>query len=180
MKKIMLMAVAIVTVTLMSCSSDDDSTQAAPNSSELAGSWELTDFHYNGETTTTMAGQSFTTTYDAQGQDFDNAVVTFNEDNTYTSSGSYDIEITMNTMGQETTQTSTLNDVYGSGTWEVDGNTLITQDSSMEQESQATMQMLDANTLKLTVPNYTQAMPDLPNGAEMEVDIAAEMTLVRQ
>ncbi len=176
----MLMAVAIVMVTLMSCSSDDESTSAVPTNSELTGVWELTTFNYGGETTTTMDGESLTITYDAQGQNFDNAVVTFNEDNTYTSSGSYEIEMTMTMMGQESTQTHTLNDVYGSGTWEVDGNTLITQDGTTGQEGQATMQMIDGNTLKLIIEDYSQAMPDLPDGAEGEVNMSAEMTLVRQ
>lgn len=113
--------ILLLAVVLISCESDDDTTTI---NGEIGGEWNFESINYTGTTIVSQPGNSITTNF--SGESFDeNATMTFNEaDNSFTSQGSYYIELTSTTLGQTQTQTTTIDDYNSEGEWDLDGNIL--------------------------------------------------------
>jgi hypothetical protein len=90
----------------------------------LVGTWIMTSLDYEGTSTTTFGGQSFTSTFEGVGYDL-NASITFQENpNDYKANGTYKIDLETMFGGQTFTTTSTIDGFIDDGTWEQNGNTL--------------------------------------------------------
>ena len=132
-----------------------------------------------------LQGQSFSMNHSAQSVSFDDFVININEDNTYNSSGSYTVNITIEAMGQEITQQQTLENFFGTGTWSQDGSTFTSTDDESGISSEATIEVLNETTLKLVIPNYEMDLSNAETpvgfppmeGTSSVMDV--EMTLVR-
>jgi hypothetical protein len=178
MKKFMLMAMIATASMFTACSNDDDggSDNGVDQSADLTGTWEPTNIYYEGESTSQAGNQSFTTAYTGQSVSFEDFVVLINDDQTYESSGSYTLELTVESMDQEITQEITMSNFLGTGTWERNGNEFTTTDDE-GNTGVATIETLNDTTLKLTMDNYTMPVSGVP-GSNTALDL--EMTLERQ
>ena len=141
-------------LTLISCS-DDDSDSSTING-DVSGEWMIESINYTGSSVTTAQGNSITSNF--TGESFDeNATVTFNDDNTFTSQGSYSIQLTTTTFGQTEDQSITIDDYNSEGDWSLDGD-IMTLDGELA-----------------SVSSGTPTAPDLGNSEPQEV-VVQELT----
>ncbi len=115
--------IAISTTLLISCSGDEDSVD--PSSGLIVGSWELTGMDYTGTSLVDYAGLTAETSFVGTGVAFDCAVEFGENPNTVSSSGSYTIQLETTFEGETVVSEVTLTDVIGAGTWEIQGNKLV-------------------------------------------------------
>ncbi len=141
-----------------SCKKDD-----SVSPSDLVGTWNLSEATCNdGATTTTGGGQSFSATFTSSGKNFA-STVTFKDDGTYTSAGTYTATLVTTILGQTTTQDVNIPSFAGSGTWSLNGTTLTVTDSQgtssaaevLENTDQKFRYKLSINEIDTSTPGYT-------------------------
>ena len=190
MRKITFFCFLLTSFLLVSCDEEEDDTNEVNNPGleenvSIVDAWEPTNLYYEGTVTMDLQGQSFSMNHSAQSVSFDDFVININEDNTYNSSGSYTVNITIEAMGQEITQQQTLENFFGTGTWSQDGSTFTSTDDESGISSEATIEGLNETTLKLVIPNYEMDLSNAETpvgfppmeGTSSVMDV--EMTLVR-
>jgi Lipocalin-like domain len=142
---------------VIACKKDD------PETSDVAGTWNLTEASCNdGKTVSTGGGVSLTSTFTSTGKNFA-MTVTFNEDGTYTSAGSYTAVLKITSGGQTIEQEAAVNEFVGNGTWKIDGNTLTVKDSNgtetsaeiLENAAQKFRYKTNVNITDSSLPGYT-------------------------
>ena len=125
--KFNLLIILTFALTLISCS-DDDSDSSTING-DVSGEWMIESINYTGSSVTTAQGNSITSSF--EGESFDeNATITFNDDNTFTSQGSYSIELTTIAFGETQDQIVEIDDYNSEGDWSLDGN-IMTLDGEL-------------------------------------------------
>jgi|SRR5690606_786860 hypothetical protein len=155
MKKLILF---VAFLGLVSCSSDDNGGSSA-DASEIVGIWKPTALAYSGTSVYTAGGESFTTNFSAVALDFHDCIINFNQNGTLTSVGEgYTVELTMEMMGQEMTQEMFVGSFFQSGTWEINGNTLILTNTEMEEPVEYQIIESNSTTLKLQLNNFHTPM----------------------
>jgi len=156
MKKL-LFTLAIALATLTSCESDlvsappSDSEEILALTGNLVGSWKMVSLNYTGTTVTTVQGTTTSADFVGQGSDYSYVMEFYGSPNSYSSTGTYDIELTTTTSGQ--TFVSNVDDLNGAsnGTWVQSGNTLtFTNASNNNEVSDSTIEILTGTALKLT------------------------------
>lgn len=115
--------ILIISISFVACSTDDDSG-SNNTSGHLVGSWEMVSFDYDGNTTTTISGQTTEADFIGVGQNLDYIIEFSDNPNEFSSVGSYDIELTTTVSGQTSTTLQPINDASSSGTYTLDGNTI--------------------------------------------------------
>ena len=127
--------IVLVTVSFMSCSSDDDSSNdnSGDTSGTLVGTWNLVELTIDGDTTSEVAGQSLSVDFDAIGENF-NYSLTFSDPDEFIGSGSYDLILTSTVDGETITETESINDIVTEGTWEQNG-TMLTINGNLTDDS---------------------------------------------
>lgn len=180
--KITLLSFALVF--FASCEDDDSSNDT---SADLVGTWSMTSLDYDGTSSTTFQGTTTSIDFIGEGTNID-YTLTFDENpNNFDASGSYDIELTTDFMGQTTTQTESVEDANSTGTWSRDGNTLsfdgvlvslgdmapMTGDT---ENNDITISELTATTLVLTQDVMQVESQD---GFEVEVTLSTEIVFSR-
>lgn len=115
--------------TFSSCGGDDDDNTIDPEA--IVGTWDLIDFTGDITTTTTVIGLSSTSEMTITGSEFDFRI-TFAADNTFTTEGMFLTTSLTTENGQTTMQEEEIDNLGGaeSGTWTIDGNTLMLSDST--------------------------------------------------
>lgn len=147
---------------------EDDSDPNLDNN--LVGTWNMNNISYSGTSTTSFPGiPDVTGTFTGESTDSDYQII-FNEDNTFSSSGSYTINLTSEVAGQTVTQPVTVSgdQALGSGTWELSGNTLTTTFDG--QAGEGTLTELTANSFRLET-DLTQTQS--ANGATVTFSVDA-------
>ncbi|MGO3181332.1 MAG: lipocalin family protein [Aequorivita sp.] len=123
MKNIKFLLVALIMIGTLSCSSDNDE----PETLDIIGTWSITEgFIEPGSIVIDMGGMDIPVEYSGSfvNLDEDNRLY-FNDDNTFSSyTGDISLEMEMVVMGTPQTETIELSDVFGDGTWEVNGREL--------------------------------------------------------
>ncbi|WP_067146210.1 lipocalin family protein [Pseudotamlana agarivorans] len=121
MKKITTLCLAFICI-LSSCSKDDD--QGSHISGDIVGNWIGTEMTYEGTIETEVYGVPVES--DFTGEAFDiSTELTFSENpNTLVSEGTYSVEIEYDLEGVKKIETIEDLSFLGSGTWEMDGDTL--------------------------------------------------------
>jgi hypothetical protein len=145
MKYIHFALVSLLFAALFSCSKNGDS---AKPSKTLVGKWKMTSFTYTGTSTVVIDGQSASSPFSGTGKDID-ASISFAQDNTYTSEGSYTIALTMGVGGQQIKEDMPIQGFMGSGTWKKDGNKVMITDDATGNNETCTILQLDDKTLKM-------------------------------
>ena len=171
MKKLSILFLSTFLV-LSSCSKDDGPLQIDGN---IVGTWNMVDYDYSGQTSTTFDGQTINTNFVAEAFNMDYQLVFSEDPKTYTSSGSFDVRLTTTINGQTQTQTTSIDDVFGTGTWDIDGSTISFDPSDMEASS-GTIVALNDTTLILSVKeeeDFSQS------GATIKTTLEARITFER-
>ncbi len=189
MKKITFLCFLMISFMFVSCDEEEDDTDEVNNpgveeSASIIGAWEPTNLFYEGSQTLEFQGQSIEMDFSAQSVSFDNFVVNIYENNTYDSSGSYTVNMSVESMGQETNEEATLENFFGTGTWSQDGTTFITTDDETGVSGDVTIEILNETTLKLVRTNYELDLSnaETPEGVPPLLGtsiIDYEMTLTR-
>ena len=103
------------------CNKDEGS----PTDGNIVGTWRLTDVHSdNGVSETTIAGQTYTSTYNFHGKDYAISTTFTENPNEYTSTGSYTVITNVTLAGQTTSDTTSVDASAGAGKWSINGNML--------------------------------------------------------
>ena len=144
MKTSKLLLLGILFLSLAACKKDEEN-----NSSTLVGSWNVTGIDYSGTTTTvdpnvgTISG-----TFTGLGKNLSLEIHFSENPNDYTTSGTYDIDLTTMVQGQTYNTTWTSGDFIDDGTWELDGSTLRVTNGNGDV-SEATIIEVNNSTLIL-------------------------------
>ncbi len=147
MKKLNFLFVALFLV-FTSCSKDDDSS--SDTSGDILGKWDMTSYDYVGKTVTSTQGQTLTTDFVGEAFDIDYNIAFEENPNEITSEGSFSLKLTSTVLGQATTQNISNFDVgITSGTWEKNGNEIITK--SIRGEANMKIEELTNTSLVLSI-----------------------------
>jgi Lipocalin-like domain len=121
----------------VACNKDDDANNSG---NDLSGTWKLTAISSEGTTSTTGPGTAISGTFKTTGKDY-KAQVTFKNDGTFVSSGTYTAVATTTIGGQTFTQEQPIQDFLGNGTWKRAGNKLtvtvngVTTEATIAEET---------------------------------------------
>ena len=124
--KALLLMVALLG--FFACENEDN---PSTGTDDIVGSWEVSAYSYEGQTTTVSGGASFTTDFMGDATDV-TASVEFKADGTYSSTGGYTISLDYEIGGQTISTPVTISNFIGAGTYEVSGSTLTTTDENGE------------------------------------------------
>lgn len=125
-------------ISLASCSSDDDSSSSS--SSDLVGTWAMVSFETNSTVTTEFQGQTLTSSIESMSTDNVAYTATFT-DSAFTTEGSYGYMYSGTANGVDIPATTAMiENVTGSGTYSVSGNTMTVNGSFFELDFKGTQQ----------------------------------------
>ncbi|HLR49636.1 MAG TPA: lipocalin family protein [Candidatus Sphingobacterium stercoripullorum] len=142
MKKLKYLFLLLSVLTIISCSSDDNSTTG-----DIEGEWKADSWHVSG----TMEGGSFT----MNGIDMSEITVTFNQDGTYISDGEYfTVLVEFSMDGMEFSNEITNDNPFSSGTWQKDGDNLIIKNTGDTEVYNYHIDRLTSNRLDVSLDNY--------------------------
>lgn len=127
MKNFKILSLAILSLFIFSCESDDDNALSL-NNATLAGTYNVTAFTANGSETDTFGGVTETSTFTIEGSEFNNCTFTFTEAGTVTTSGTFTTTATITEDGMTETEIE-VTDIDLDGTYTISGNSLILSDS---------------------------------------------------
>lgn len=187
MKTIGKLCMALFLITsLVGCSSDDDGGN--DTSASLVGTWAVTSLEYEGSTSFDFLGETVNTDFNGVGQNFD-LDITFTENpNEYTTEGSYDVVLDFTVNGMTETETTSVDNLEGEGTWERNGNILLIDGSIIDIDVDVpladTMEMGESTILELTETTLrlgqevTQEVTQ--EGITVSVNFISETVLTRQ
>lgn len=165
--------VVFLSVTLFSCSSDDDNSGEEEIS--IVGAWDLSEMNYDGTTTIEFEGIPVPVTVEGVGEDIDAQIVFEEDPNTVSSSGTLTSVATITVLTESTTEEFPidLSEFVTSGTWTIseDESTLIVVDS------EGTEQTFDINALTETSLDLTTEQEIIFDG--MTVDVTMNVILTR-
>lgn len=141
MKSLTFTLALLVSLFLISCS-DSSSSSSGDTSGTIIGTWNLVFLEYDGETTITNTedGSVMVQHVAGKGQNFD-FQITYEEDATFHSMGSYQLIINSEVNGQSIRDTVMVDNDHNPGEYLFDGTTLTAYDSS-GVETKATVTML--------------------------------------
>lgn len=166
MKSTKLLLILMVVLSFWSCKDED----------EIIGTWDVTVFEYGGSSTTSVQGEDYTTNFEGTGRDM-SLTVEFKGDGTYTSQGSYTIDLDYDFAGQMFSQPVTLTDYFGTGTYVVDGTTITFTDDQSNEESTGTITKLAGDDLEL---NFKKTETSIAQGTTSSYTIDGDYVFVRQ
>lgn len=123
---------------LFSCGDDDEMMSSDP----FVGQWNLISLDYSGTSTTIDPdGETISIDFDGAAREI-MTTVNFNSDGTYTSQGSYIIDLTTDFYGYMQTTSVPFEGFVGNGTWELNGTTLTTTDTQTQDSATLTVNNL--------------------------------------
>ncbi|WP_405378990.1 hypothetical protein [Nonlabens sp. Asnod3-A02] len=168
MKNFKILSLAILSLFIFSCESDDDNGPALTNAS-LAGTYNVTAFSGNATESDTSGNTPDITEADFTASNFNNATVTFTESGLVTSTGSYTQTSIYTEDGMTETETN-VEDLEINGAFTISGNSLIITNTD---GFSVTVRNFSSNGLELYLQE-TEIDTDYSYEAE------ATYTLVRQ
>ena len=110
MKLLKSLIVLFVAVSIISCSSDDDSTQYTLNNANLSGTHSITLINSSETETTNINGLDVVTVFTTVGDTFQ-VIVVFSEDGTYVINGEYRVNYVTTVAGQIVDEGSEIIDI---------------------------------------------------------------------
>lgn len=169
MKKTKYLFALLFSIVLLSCSSDDVSSQN--DESSIEGVWDLTAMEMEGTAEYTMEGIPFPIvfTFEGYGIDIDSQTVFEVNPNTVASFGTLTLVVTIDLMGETTTEEMPIDfaEYVSSGSWQIEGDQLIIIDDE-GNESTSQIEQLTSTTLVFTV-NETIEFEGVPMDFEAVV-----------
>jgi hypothetical protein len=159
---------AFLSLAVVSCESDDDNAPALTNAN-LAGTYDITAFSGMASETDSSGGVTDISTTTFSSSNFNNATITFTEDGTISSTGSFTFTAVITEDGRTETEVE-ITDVDINGTYTINANSLIVSDLD---DASATVRNFSSNGLQLFLQE-TETETDYTFEAE------STYTLVRQ
>ena len=132
---------------LTGCNKDEENKITG----SLTATWKMTDLHADdGVSTTTLGGQTITSSYTIRGLDY-HASTTFTENpNEFNSTGSYQAITNIQLLGSDTTTVYVL----AGGTWSISGQTL----KQVDNGDTTTFEILELTDSKLRLKENMEEM----------------------
>lgn len=127
---------------------------------EIIGDWQIEDYTVTTTNTLTVQGMEIVNVAVSEFASGDQ-IITFSEDNQYSTQGQITVDITTSVDGTAVSQTSETVDTFGSGSWSIDGDQLILTDE-VTGEFSVSLITLNAQTLEffLTLDNESLGIPE--------------------
>ncbi len=118
---------------LISACSDEEGEVVTIADETVVGAWKVSSITGDMQVISYIGEDSLLLDADLETENID-LILDLKEDHTFTSSGGFDMVITMDVLGQTTTQTTPTENVFGQGTWQLDAGSkrLILNDGSIE------------------------------------------------
>lgn len=143
-----------LTLFTLGCGDDDG---GGNNAVSIVGSWDLTAFNGEGTISSEENGTTTTGTFTNVGQNFNTTVVFAENPNQVTGSGSFDATFSITIAGMTFTRTSPVDDIFDTGTWVQNGNT-VTITNGMGETFDAEVVELTSNRLRVrALVNITES-----------------------
>lgn len=171
MKQFKVLGLVLLSVFMLtSCDKDEeDDLSTGETNGNIVGVWRIVDYNYDGKTTSTVQGIEIVSDFTAIGKNMD-ATMSFTEDpNELTSSGSYDVELTQTVAGQETVQTVPINGFETVGSWDRNGNELVTEAELVSISSPANGSPGDTAAATYIIEELTDSVLRLSSTIEQDV-----------
>lgn len=141
------------------------------NETNIIGTWNVNSVDYSGTSVTKYLGLNYTVDYTGMGTNID-ASFTFNEDKSFSGSGTYDAELTITSDGLTYDQTAEDLAFAEAGSWSVDGDKITL--TSNDETSSATIISLTDTELELKLnEEQTQTI----NGSIVTITVELVMKL---
>jgi hypothetical protein len=168
MKYFKILSFILLSLFLFSCDPDDDNAPALTNAN-LAGTYDITAFSGMASETDSAGGVTDISTTTFSSSNFNNATITFTEDGTISSTGSFTFTAVITESGMTETEVE-ITDVDINGTYTINANSLIISDLD---DASVTVRNFSSNGLQLFLQE-TETDTDYTFEAE------GTYTLVRQ
>ena len=154
-KTLLIIAVLFISI---SCAEDEVNEF---NASDIVGSWKLTDFHGTSTSVYSYNNNSYPDVNSVNEQNLtsneeaNDAIIVFNADNSYTSTGSIEIHSVVTTDGEVTLDDTYSSTPYPEGEWSINGDQLtITVDGG--ESTTATIISHTANTFTIKKTDHIE------------------------
>ncbi len=171
------LVLSLFVITHLSCSKDDDNTQ----SFDIVGKWSITEGKIIPTTIPLdMGGMIIPVEISGSIIDIDETNnIRFKEDNSFTSdTGTLSLKMNMVIMGAPQTEIIEMNDVFGEGTWEVNGRELKIHNEN-GTTIKFTIDNLSADFLELSANVKDMSMEGDSNPMLESMDIVVQMKFKR-
>ncbi len=177
MKTIKFSLVTLLFISFLSCTEDDS---PSTDTSMVTGTWNIEAFDYSGTSSGNFEGIDMTINYSGVAENID-ATLTFNQNNTFNFEGSYDVALTTEGF----TQTVHMSNVSSTGSWEKEGDYLITTGAMGQvqgqgvpgpQESEMWISEISENRMELIIDQETMINQ---NGIDFTVKTNGRYLLTR-
>ncbi|WP_298512934.1 hypothetical protein [uncultured Kordia sp.] len=204
MKKASLLLLIFISLTAFTCENEalDPETEETANANNnnnnntddptsIIGTWQAVSFSANAEISVDVAGLP-TTMMQSSGSNL-NYTVTFNSDNTFATEGSYDVTSTVSVADITQTNTSSVTDVMGDGTYEITSNNTMTisgafydlQVDGIDTDALATSPQeaqftISADGQTLTFQQDPQTITSVSQGIETTSVVSSNSVFTRQ
>lgn len=185
LKSVIVLFLATISLNPRSC---DDNTFNPDSQHLIVGQWELTSFTQETTLSLKALGQTRSEVIIGEGSNFD-YTLTFNEDNTLITNGTYDFTVSVSSDGQTIPEnTFTITDVNEEGLWSTEGDQLtfsgslfLRNDSYVPSKNIPTISTLNTTTLIITMDLSGDISDDieLPNDAEFDSQGTVTITFTR-
>ncbi|WP_026451399.1 hypothetical protein [Aequorivita capsosiphonis] len=177
MKIIKFLLLGLFIIGQVSCSSDDDGGESL----DLVGNWSIQEgFIEPGSVVLDIGGMDVTVEYSGSfvNIDEDNRII-LKDDNTFSSiTGNISLEMEMVVMGIPQTQSVEMSDVFGEGTWEVNGSDFIVHNANGTDVTYH-IDSLNGDNLELSANVKDMALDSGSNPMLESMDIIVKMKLKR-
>lgn len=152
MKPTKFFLLALLFLSFLSCSKDDEDRKDV-NTELLTGSWNLTEFTYDGYSDTRLSGENFHIEYTGTAENID-ATFSFNSNGSFIAEGEYDIILKSSSFTQPYRDIA----VTSSGNWSLTDNTVeitnfrsVTNVNTEEPPAETVMTILELTENRLVL-----------------------------
>ncbi|MEO8933214.1 MAG: hypothetical protein ABI295_02820 [Xanthomarina sp.] len=176
MKKIKFLLLGLLIIGNISCSSDDDNAESI----NIVGNWTLTEgFIVPGSMNLEVGEMTIPVTYSGNFINIEESNrLHFKDDNSFSSiTGNISLEMQMTVMGTPQNESFEASDLFGQGTWEVQGRELKIHNAN-GTTIKYYIDNLDGDFLELS-SNVKDMNTGTPNPMQESMDIVIQMKLRR-
>lgn len=155
---------------VFACSTDDTTNQT--NYDSINNIWEISDIVGSITATYNVSGQETFLYGDIEGSN-STLKIDLRQDNTFTSSGDFDLTLYLDFQGQTNAQTTNIDNIFGSGTWEFneESKTLLLTNNDTTSEI-----IMTEFTYERMVGNFNYSLGAFSFGTENEIEFQFTFT----
>ena len=155
MLKQLLLKLILICCVFFCASCDDEPTNPISDAS-IFGTWTLQSMQYSGGNTVVSGNETFAAEFDGLAKNI-STTMTLNEDGTYTSMGSYTVDVAFSFGNQTFTQETTYSNFLGTGTYTRSDDFLSFTFDPNEEPIEGQIIRLSDNELSIKVVIITES-----------------------